>query len=292
MSIIYQDRVYKTSKVILKQQIQLYNYENHCYFFLIWHKCINSISTNVERNYVLKDKEKIALFIDADNAPAAKIDIILSELATYGVVNIRKAYGNWKSPCIKPWEDVLHEYAIQPIQQFDLTKGKNATDIALVIDAMDILYTKDVDTICLVSSDCDFTPLVTRALADGKYVIGFGERKAPMAFVNSCSKFLYLDDIATDEKPVKKLKPSIKSDTKLMNMLRQAVEASEDNDGWANLSSIGNHISNHASFDQRNYGFKKVSDLFAAIDLFEMKQTNGSVTWIRDKKRAKELSVK
>ena len=168
----------------------------------------------------MRDKEKIALFIDADNAPAAKIDIILSELARYGVVNIRRAYGNWKSPCIKPWEDVLHEYAIQPIQQFDLTKGKNATDIALVIDAMDILYTKDVDVICLVSSDCDFTPLVTRALADGKLVIGFGERKTPMAFVNSCSKFLFLNDIDTESKTVEIRKPSIKSDTKLMNMLR------------------------------------------------------------------------
>jgi uncharacterized LabA/DUF88 family protein len=211
----------------------------------------------LKRNYRLKDKEKIALFIDADNAPAAKIDIVLSELARYGVVNIRKAYGNWKNPNIKPWEDVLHEYAIQPIQQFDLTKGKNATDIALV----------------------------TRALADGKFVIGFGERKAPTAFVNSCSKFLFLDDIDTEEKAIQKRKPSIKSDTKLMNMLRQAVEASEDHDGWANLSSIGNHISNHASFDQRNYGYKKVSDLFAAIDLFEMKQTNGSVSWVRNRKR-------
>ncbi len=236
----------------------------------------------------MKDKEKIALFIDADNAPATKIDIILSELARYGVVNIRKAYGNWKSPCIKPWEDVLHEYAIQPIQQFDLTKGKNATDIALVIDAMDTLYTKDVDTICLVSSDCDFTPLVTRALADGKFVIGFGERKAPTAFVNSCSKFLYLDDIETEEKPTQKRKPSIKSDTRLMNMLRQAIEAAEEEDGWAQLGPIGKHISNHASFDQRNYGFKKLSDLFAAIDLFEMKQTHGSATWVRDKKKVKQ----
>jgi len=242
----------------------------------------------------LKDKEKIALFIDADNAPAAKVDIILSELARYGVVNIRRAYGNWKSPCIKPWEDVLHEYAIQPIQQFDLTKGKNATDIALVIDAMDILYTKDVDVICLVSSDCDFTPLVTRALADGKLVIGFGERKTPMAFVNSCSKFLFLDDIDThidtESKTVEIRKPSIKSDTKLMNMLRQAIEASEENDGWATLGDIGRHISNHASFDQRNYGFRKLSDLFSAIDLFEMKQTHGSVTWVRDKRRANNVN--
>lgn len=235
----------------------------------------------------MKEKEKIALFIDADNAPAAKIDTILSELARYDVVNIRKAYGNWKSPCLKSWEDVLHEFAIQPIQQFDLTKGKNATDIALVIDAMDILYTRDVDTICLVSSDCDFTPLVTRALADGKFIIGFGERKTPSAFVNSCSKFLYLDDIDADEKPVEIKKPSIKSDTKLINMLRQAIDASEDDDGWAHLGTIGKHISNHASFDPRNYGFKKLSDLFSAIDLFEMKQKNSSGTYVRDKRRAK-----
>jgi uncharacterized protein (TIGR00288 family) len=235
---------------------------------------------------MMNEKEKIALFIDADNAPAAKIETILSELARYGVVNIRKAYGNWKSPNIKPWEDVLHEFAIQPIQQFDLTKGKNATDIALVIDAMDILYTKDVDSICLVSSDCDFTPLVTRALADGKFVIGFGERKAPSAFVNSCSKFLYLDEEQSDEKPEPNKKPNIKSDSKLINLLRQAIEASED-DGWANLGTIGRHISNHASFDQRNYGFKKLSDLFAAIDLFEVKQCNGAGPWVRDKRKKK-----
>lgn len=240
----------------------------------------------------MKDKEKIALFIDADNAPAAKIDIILSELARYGVVNIRKAYGNWKSPCIKPWEDVLHEYAIQPIQQFDLTKGKNATDIALVIDAMDILYTKDVDSICLVSSDCDFTPLVTRALADGKFVIGFGERKAPMAFVNSCSKFLYLDEIVQEQSEVKpkvKNNLNIKSDSKLINMLRQAIEVTEEGDGWARLGRIGSHISNHTSFDQRNYGFKKLSDLFAAIDLFELKKSNSKHVWVRDKKKNKSV---
>ncbi|MCI2282445.1 NYN domain-containing protein [Colwellia sp. MSW7] len=236
----------------------------------------------------MKDKEKIALFIDADNAPRSKIDIILSELARYGVVNIRRAYGNWKSPTIKPWEDVLHDFAIQPIQQFDLTKGKNATDIALVIDAMDTLYTKDVDTICLVSSDCDFTPLVTRALADGKFVIGFGERKAPSAFVNSCSKFLYLDEIEAEEKVVNKKGLSIKCDTKLMNMLRQAVESAEEDDGRAALRAVGTHIANHASFDPRNYGFKKLSDLFSAIDLFELKQSNSKTTWVRDKKKAKQ----
>ena len=240
---------------------------------------------------VLKDKEKIALFIDADNAPAAKIDVILSELARYGVVNIRKAYGNWKSQCIKPWEDVLHEYAIQPVQQFDLTKGKNATDIALVIDAMDILYTKDIDAVCLVSSDCDFTPLVTRLLADGKSVFGFGERKAPMAFVNSCSKFLYLDEEKNDTdieiKTITKNEPHIKSDTKLMNMLRQAIESAEDDDGWASLSTVGSHIANHSSFDSKNYGFKKLSDLIGAIDTFDLKKSNGKLTWVRNLKKAK-----
>ncbi|WP_435275321.1 NYN domain-containing protein [Psychrobium sp. nBUS_13] len=236
----------------------------------------------------MKDKEKIALFIDADNAPAAKIDVILSELARYGVVNIRKAYGNWKSENLKKWEAVLHEYAIQPIQQFDLTKGKNATDIALVIDAMDILYTKDIDAVCLVSSDCDFTPLVTRLLADGKSVLGFGERKAPKAFVNSCSKFLYLDDTDVIEKPTQEPTINIKGDTKLINMLRQAINAHRDDDGWSQLGPIGSHISNHASFDQRNFGFEKLSDLFAAIDLFELKKTNGSVMWARDKKYVKQ----
>ncbi|WP_345887855.1 NYN domain-containing protein [Shewanella algae] len=262
----------------------------------------------------MKEREKIAVFIDADNAPARKFDVILAELAKHGVVSIRKAYGNWKSPGLKQWEDILNEYAIQPIQQFDLTKGKNATDIALVIDAMDILYTKDIDIICLISSDCDFTPLVTRVLSDGKTVFGFGERKAPTAFVNSCSRFLYLDaepEVETEvELPIEKAlepapekeskaaptttkitaprKKNLKGDTKLINLLRQAIEATEEDDGWAQLGPIGSHISNHSSFDQRNYGFKKLSDLFAAIDLFEMRKTNGSVMWIRESKRAKK----
>ncbi|MBH0056613.1 NYN domain-containing protein [Pseudoalteromonas sp. SWXJZ94C] len=246
----------------------------------------------------MKDKEKIALFIDADNAPAGKIDTVLSELAKLGVVTIRKAYGNWKSPRLKSWEDMLHEYAIQPIQQFDLTKGKNATDMALIIDAMDILYTKDIDVICLVSSDCDFTPLVTRTLADGKLVIGFGERKAPLAFVNSCSKFLYFDHeiINAETEEVqgieeikitsKKQVKTLNRDTKLINLLRQAIDAVESDDGWSMLGHIGTHISNHTSFDPRNHGYKKLGDLFSAIDLFEMKKTHGSVLWIRDKKKA------
>jgi uncharacterized LabA/DUF88 family protein len=163
--------------------------------------------------------------------------------------------------------------------------------MALVIDVMDILYTKNIDVIALISSDCDFTPLVTRCLAEGKFVIGFGERKAPTAFVNSCSRFLFLDEEESSMKqPEQKPLRNIKSDTKLMNLLRQAIEAIEDEDGWARLGNIGSHISNHASFDQRNYGYKKLSDLFADIDLFEMKKAGGSTLWVRDKKRAKANS--
>ena len=129
--------------------------------------------------------DSIALLIDADNAPAARIDFIIAELATYGVVNIRRAYGNWQKPELSGWQKVLHDYAIQPIQHFDLVKGKNAADMALLIEAMDILYTKNVGTFCLVSSDCDFTPLVLRLRSDGKQVIGFGGKNAAAPFVAS-----------------------------------------------------------------------------------------------------------
>ncbi|RBW48636.1 NYN domain-containing protein [Marinobacter sp. F3R11] len=234
-----------------------------------------------------ESKQKIALFIDADNAPAGKFEDVLSEVAKYGVVTIRKAYGNWKKASLKGWEDLLHEYAIQPVQQYDLSKGKNASDIALVIDAMDVMYTKDIDVMCFVSSDCDFTPMVTRALAEGKVVLGFGERKTPAPFVNACSKFLFLDQKPeksdTDEAPTK----NIKSDTKLINLLRQAIEATEEDDGWAALGPVGSHISNKTSFDTRNYGYKNLSSLIKAIDLFELKRGPGNSYLVRDVRKKK-----
>ena len=232
-------------------------------------------------------KQKIALFIDADNAPASKFEEVLSEVAKYGVVTIRKAYGNWKNPSIKPWEDLLHEYAIQPIQQYDLTKGKNASDIALVIDAMDVMYTKDIDVMCFVSSDCDFTPMVTRALAEGKVVLGFGERKTPSPFVNACSKFLFIDqEPKKDGAPQTKSK-NIKSDTKLISLLRQAIESTEEDNGWAALGPVGSHISNKTSFDTRNYGYKNLSSLIKAIDLFELKRGPGNSYLVKDARKKK-----
>ncbi|MEA1989993.1 MAG: NYN domain-containing protein [Pseudomonadota bacterium] len=228
--------------------------------------------------------KNIALLIDADNSPARSIQTIFTELASHGKVNIRRAYGNWTSSNLKGWEAILQDHAIQPIQQYDLTKGKNATDIALAIDAMDILYTKEVDAFCIVTSDCDFTPLVTRILSDGKTVIGFGERKTPPAFVNACSTFLYIDQ-ETASKTTKSSSNELRGDTKLMNLVRDAISSTEQEDGWARLSRVGAHISNHASFDPRNYGYQKLSDLIEAIGLFELRRTEKMHFEVRDARK-------
>ncbi len=226
---------------------------------------------------------KVGLFIDADNVTAKNIDKIFSELAHYGVVNIRKAYGNWKNQNLKGWEDILHQYAIQPVQQFDLIKGKNATDIALVIDVMDDLYTKDLDVICLVSSDCDFTRLATRLIADGKVVIGAGESQTPTPFVHCCSKFLYLDNEPENIESITIQRNNLKDDTRLVNILRQAVEATKGEDGWSGLPQLGVYISTIDPFEQRHCGFKKLSDLLLAVGLFDLKKINRTECWVRNK---------
>ena len=247
---------------------------------------------------------RIALLIDADNSPASKIDEVLDELANYGVINIRRAYGDWKSRHLNAWEDVLHEYAIQPIQQFAYTKGKNATDAAMIIDAMDLLYTKQLDGFGIVSSDSDFTPLVMRIRANGLKVFGFGEKKTPPPFVSACSKFLYLETLGapveTDIKvtvvengsvavpapkavAVRLAAKELKSDTRLVSLLRKAVEAGADDEGWAGLGAVGQHISKQASFDSRNYGYAKLKDLYQAIGLFEI-QTKDKGVYVRDKR--------
>jgi uncharacterized LabA/DUF88 family protein len=143
----------------------------------------------------MEQTARIALLIDADNAPSSKIDVILAELAKVGVSNIRRAYGNWKKDGLRGWEAVLHEYAIRPVQQFDYSKGKNATDMSMVIDAMDLLYTDRPEAFGIVSSDSDFTPLVMHLKAKGAQVFGFGAKKTPMPFVNAGSRFLYLENL-------------------------------------------------------------------------------------------------
>jgi uncharacterized LabA/DUF88 family protein len=243
---------------------------------------------------MISSEAKIALLIDADNAPAAKIEAILAEIAKYGVANTRRAYGNWKNPNLKPWEDNLHEFAIRPVQQFDLTKGKNATDAALIIDAMDLLYTRNLDGFAIVTSDCDFTPLVMRILTDGLKVYGFGEKKTPKPFVYACSTFLYLENLGQDADvgatktadSVKKTTKELKQDTKLVSLLRHAVTTAQDEDGWSNLAVVGVHVSNQASFDSRNYGYAKLSTLVEATDLFETQRRQNGV-YVKDKRDVK-----
>jgi uncharacterized LabA/DUF88 family protein len=239
-------------------------------------------------------RETIAMLIDADNSPSDKIDFILAEMAKYGVVNIRRAYGNWKSHSLKGWEDKLHDYAIRPIQQFDYTKGKNATDMAMTIDAMDLLYSKKLDAFCIVSSDSDFTPLVMRILSEGLNVYGFGQKSTPSPFVNACSTFLYVDSLGVQEKAKnegsrRKSSQELKGDSKLMTLIRIAVDSAQEEDGWSNLAKIGKNISNQASFDPRNYGFKRLSDLIRSIDFFEIEfRNNNSELYIRDKRKARK----
>ena len=247
-------------------------------------------------------EKRIALLIDADNAPSSKIDEILVEVAAFGVANVRRAYGDWKNPRLRGWESVLHEFAIRPIQQFAYSKGKNASDMAMVVDAMDLLYARNLDGFAIVSSDADFTPLVMRILTDGVKVYGFGEQKTPLAFVNACSKFIYLEALGnevvdavapettsvaasttaaeTSDEPAAPITPrpgnELRGDTRLLNLLRGAVDAVADEQGWALLSAVGNQIANRASFDSRNYGYRKLSDLIAAIGLFEVKRAGKS----------------
>ncbi len=238
-------------------------------------------------------KDTIAMLIDADNSPSDKIDFILAELAKYGVVNIRRAYGNWKSRSLSGWEDKLHDYAIRPIQQFDYTKGKNATDMAMTIDGMDLLYGSKLDAFCIVSSDSDFTPLVMRILAEGLHVYGFGQKSTPSPFVNACSTFLYLESVGVQEKSRsdgsrRKSSHELKSDGKLLTLIGNAIDSAQEEDGWSNLAKIGKNISNQASFDPRNYGFKRLSDLIRSIDLFEFEFRNkNSELFIRDRRKAR-----
>lgn len=252
---------------------------------------------------------KIALLIDADNVSHAKIGSILAELSKYGTANIRRAYGNWAADGLKGWKDKLHDFAIRPIQQFDYSQGKNATDIALVIDAMELLYTQKLDAFCLASSDADFTPLVMQLKANGHEVYGFGERKTPSPFVNACTTFLYLDSldgepedaaaVATSAAPAAKAKPAARTkaapsakaagkalamDTKLVTTLRGGVEAAARDDGWALMSAAGSAVKRQAPIEPRNYGAKNFPALFAATGLFEKVKGRDGRSYVADKR--------
>jgi len=249
---------------------------------------------------------RIALLIDADNVSHSNIAAMLAELSKYGTANIRRAYGDWGSPGLKGWRDKLHEFAIRPIQQFSYSAGKNATDIALVIDAMELLYTQKPDAFCIASSDADFTPLVMQLKANGHDVYGFGERKTPSPFVNACTTFLYLDSLEgrtakePSAEPAAKPKASKKAadkpaaadakpltqDAKLIELLRGAVEASAWDDGWASMSAAGSTAKRQAPIDPRNYGVKNFPALFEATGAFDIVKGDNGQTYVADKRNA------
>lgn len=290
---------------------------------------------------------RIALLIDADNAPAEMIDEILTELSTFGVIDIRRAYGNWTKHSLSGWQRKLLDFALRPMQQFDYSKHKNATDMAMTVDAMELLYTERPDAFGIVSSDADFTPLVMHLRSKGAAVYGFGMAQTPQPFVNACSRFLYLEALgeavpangngqdATHEAgqaavpPVAaaavaaSVQPStgtgkeraqaeqapsslsapepqrpclrvpsqeLRQDTRLLSMLRSAVNATQDESGWAHVGAVGAQIGNKASFDARNYGYATLTKLLAATQAFEMRDEGTSRVAVRDKRVAKAQS--
>jgi uncharacterized protein (TIGR00288 family) len=245
----------------------------------------------------MEKERKIALLIDCDNVSHKAIDGVLNELAKYGVVNIRKAYGNWKSPNLQGWEEKLHPFAIVPVQQFAYTSGKNATDAAMIIDAMDLLYSREIDAFALMTSDSDFTPLVMRILTNGLKVYGFGKKKTPMPFIKACSQFIYTDKLlevnyAEEEKSEKGSSASqrlsrevLRKDAWLVKLLRTAVEQTVEDDGWSHLGQVGQYISNNTSFSPVNYGYKKLSEIVRVSDLFKVEMRNDTVMYIKDDRK-------
>lgn len=237
---------------------------------------------------------RLAVLIDADNAQPTIIESLLSEIANYGIASVKRIYGDWTSPGLKGWKEVLLQYSIQPMQQFAYTKGKNATDSAMIIDAMDLLYTDNFDGFCIVSSDSDFTKLAARIRESGLSVYGFGEKKTPSAFVSACDKFIYTEVLRAkvDEGEVitKKKSNELKQDTKLVSLLRNAVEASSDDNGWAQLGPVGSNIAKQSpDFDPRNYGYSKLGELVKATKLFDIEErslgpTGPKVIYVRDKR--------
>jgi hypothetical protein len=225
---------------------------------------------------------RLAVLIDADNAQSSITEALLAEVAKYGTAHVKRAYGDWTSSNLRGWKEKLLAQSIQPIQQFAYTRGKNSTDAAMVIDAMDLLYSGRFDGFCLVSSDSDFTRLAARLRESGLTVYGFGERKTPTPFVAACDKFIYIENLLRPEEdedspeapPETTGRPTpaqLKADTALVGQLRHAVEAASGDDGWAALAYVGQILTNRSpDFDSRTWGYGKLSDLVTATALFDV----------------------
>lgn len=224
------------------------------------------------------DRKNIALLIDADNVNPDGIDPVLTVMAELGQVNIRRAYGNFAKDALRRWDTLTNRFGIRPQQQFDVSKGKNATDMAMTIDAIDLLYQGKVDGFGIMSSDSDFTPLVTRLRQDGLVVYGFGKATTPQSFRSACTRFIDVDALLSAEKveeaapaqPADKT-PAVEAD--VISLLGNAWKAARrDENGFAPMSEVGNIAGNRSSFDVRNYGFKRLSDLFASLDQFKVER--------------------
>ncbi|WP_104108227.1 NYN domain-containing protein [Nocardioides sp. 616] len=241
---------------------------------------------------------KLAVLIDADNTTPSIIADLLAEIAKYGTATVKRAYGDWTTPRLSGWKDANNSHAIQPMQQFSYTTGKNATDSALIIDAMDLLYTGNLDGFCLVSSDSDFTKLASRLRESGMTVYGFGEPKTPKPLVAACDKFVYLDVLRTKEKaqqpeagsssspaaPKRRSPNELHKDRKLVQLLRDGIDANSDDDGWAALGGVGSHVAKQApDFDSRNWGYSKLVDLISEIGLFEVQRIAGQQVRVRER---------
>ncbi len=219
---------------------------------------------------------RIAMLIDGDNAQPSLLERMLAEAGKYGVVAIRRIYGDWTKPEMKGWQKSLNTYAIQPFQQFRYTTGKNATDSAMIIDAMDILYTADIQGFCLVSSDSDYTRLATRIREKGFFVMGIGKKMTPRAFVNACDVFVYTENLQSKRREHRTHKPPQKSQGAPPDprpLLEEAFEMAVQDDGWASLGPLGQYLRQlDPGFDSRTYGFKQLSQMVRAYqDVFQVR---------------------
>ena len=235
----------------------------------------------------ISEQKRIVVLIDADNAQQSKLELILAELSTHGHIIVKRAYGDWSSSYLKNWKESLNELAIQPIQQFAYTTGKNSTDASMIIDAMDLLYTQKFDAFALVSSDSDFTKLASRLKESEIYVFGFGEHKTPISFRNACDDFIFTEnlkfnnDLAEEEFEEKSTKESKEDSLKeLAKILHVGFEKTQDDEGWASVSAAGQYIKRqYPDFDPRTYGSSKITSLLGKLkEHFEMKRYPGKGT--------------
>ena len=232
------------------------------------------------------DGTRLAVLIDADNSTANVTQALLDEIAKYGTPTVKRAYGDWTTPNLGGWKDELLEHAIQPMQQFAYTRGKNSTDSALIIDAMDLLYDGNLEGFVIVSSDSDFTRLATRLRESGKTVYGVGRRNTPTAFVTACDRFIYLDLLTEESQPAAVPAPDERKAPPLRPLLETAIASTAEDDGWSRLSNVGSYLSKRdAAFDARDYGHSKLGELVGAQSYVEVRNERGtggeSQLWVR-----------